>query len=307
MGSGYVVAISKNRLSQEAIYRKYSGNCKSETWFNTESPAYRFTNEPLNTLLENDLNVDGPALSVTAAGDYLCLLAGKGAKDIRSVDVSMRASYWAEYKFRGFSELPYAMFRSQFADKNARWDSFPFDLAVSKRARRFMRSFRESRNRLVETAKGVTDPYLFFRQGYAASSPCSTGYMNSHTYSQFQKRAAGACTRFYPIDLCAFVREEDVPGEFFTNIYLSNVLDHLTDPVTGLRDLGTRRMHTVLNPILRTLRPDGELVVNMQWGYRARDGFESALDMFGYDIEALPEAEDACGRMFIARSRARII
>ncbi len=283
-------------VNQDEINKRYSKlEDHSITHFRREFKAYRFTNEPLGDLLDVDLNLAGPVLTVTASGDIVCLLAGKGAKDIVAVDVSRYANAWVEHKFKAFCTMPYSEFERRFMDYDATWKTFPFDLPVSSEARTLFEQYKGVSKRLVATEE------IFQNQGFAASDPQLTGFRDRKTFERLQQHAQKASLRFYPVDIVALFREEQVHEGYFSTAYLSNVLDHVRD-VSGERyDFSSARMIKVVQPIVDHLRRDGNIVVNLQWGNRVKDGLEAALCEFDFRLETVPNKCGGCGYMYVAR------
>lgn len=302
-----VIAIPRQELilpTQDEIYQTYLSRTEgSSTWFGAKTPAYRFTNEPLADLLSERLNFEGKTFAVTASGDGIVLFAGMGAKKIDGVDVSLRASFWTEYKLRAVGTLPNEDFVERIASEDSQWKDFPFELPVSKTAREFMGKFRGSEYRLIDTAKGILNPYLFFDQGYAGSHLELAGYGQREYFERMQEGVQNADVRFFPSDLRGFFanRSDDEP---YSLVYLSNVLDHVTR-VPGDRrtlDMSPQAMQRVLEPIVENLDvPNGQIVLNLQWGYRAKPGAEEALsNLCGYKLRAVEQRTGGCGTMFIA-------
>lgn len=283
-------------VSQDEINKRYSTlEDSSITHFRRGFKAYRFTNEPLGDLLDVDLNLAGPVLTVTASGDIVCLLAGKGARDIVAIDVSRYANAWVEHKFKAFCTMPYSEFERRFMDYDATWKTFPFDLPVSSDARNLFEKYKGSSKRLVATEK------IFQNQGFAASDPQLTGFRDRKTFEILQEHARKASVRFYPVDMVALFREEQVPEGYFSTAYLSNVLDHVRDASGEHRDFSSARMIEVVRPIVEHLHRDGNIVVNLQWGNRAKDGLEAALREFDFRLERVSNKYDGCGYMYVAR------
>lgn len=288
---------------QNDINKKYHGLSEtSVTWFGRKTPAYRFTNEPLEDLLPVSLNLDGPVLCVTASGDALCLLAGKGAKEIAAVDVSSIANAWTEYKFQAFLSLSYEEFQQKFAKRDATWKTFPFDRAVSEDAQKIFDAYKKSTKSIICT----TD--LFMPQGYAASDPSLVGYLESkERYEAMQKAAQNTKVRFFPTDITTFFEQEYVPESSFTTIYLSNILDHTTKEGTkiGKRefDFSKERIHTVLQPVLRYLAHDGTIILNLQWDNRAYSSINDAL-ADSHSIERIAHGtHGGCGSMYVIKRK----
>ncbi len=297
-----MLGVSLHLRSQNEVNKSYHTLAEtSVTWFGRDTPAYRFTNEPLADILQATLNLDGPVLCVTASGDALCLLAGNGAKQIAAVDVSRIANVWAEYKFQAFLALSYDHFQTKFAQGDATWKIFPFELPVSEDAHRIFAGYRKSSKRLLETTN------IFMSQGYAASNPALVGYLQSEEqYKELQKRAQNTKVRFFPTDITTFFEHEYIPEGYFTTMYLSNILDHTTKEGAKVGkqdfDLGKERMMQVLQPLLHHLAPDGTIVLNLQWCNRAYKGIEEAVKELHFTIKHLPNTtHNGCGSMYILK------
>jgi len=285
--------------SQDSIYARYKKDePASVTIFNRQSRAYRFTNEPLADVLDAKLPADAPSLIITGAGDAPCLFAGMGSNEIHCVDISERSNAWCEYKFGAFTQMPYEKFSAALIDSHATWSTFPFDIPVSSLAKGIFEPHRESGKNLINTQA------IFFDQGYAGSIAESAGYTEQDRYAAMQQNAMHATIRFYLTDLTKFFEKERVPDGYFGAAYLSNMLDHTKDPETGLFDFSTTRMLPVLKPVTQRLRKDGAIVLNIQWGDRAKKGIDEALDQLGFGMRVLPNNYIGCGRMYVATRKA---
>lgn len=280
---------------QDAINARYREKSNhSITKFNGESKAYRFTNEPLKDVLTLNGELKGSALAVTASGDMLCILGGLGVNEIHSVDVSPYANAWAEYKFQGFLRSSFEEFSEAFLSGNATWKTFPFDLPVSDDAQLLFENLQGSEKSLEDSTE------IFQNQGYAASNPNLVGFTEESVYNSLHQNAQETSVHFYPIDLVGFFKEEDIPQGYFGVMYLSNVLDHVKSPISGSFDLSGKRMKSILQPIVEYLDEDGKIILNLQWGERAKEGVEEALSSLGFSLNKLPNETGGCGYMYVA-------
>jgi len=287
--------------SQDEIYARYEQLAgDSCTRFVHNSGAYRFTNEPLGDLLSVDLSLERPVLTITASGDPICLFAGLGAHVIDAVDVSYFANAWAEYKLQGLRSLEQKDFWRVFADEKSTWATFPFDLAVSAKAKSL---FTAKANSPSEKMIKATD--VFQNAGYAAANPHSAGCYDSKNYSSFQQPVRDASVRFYPTDFTTFYSVENVPSAHYGSIYVSNVLDHLRNHQTQDVDFSPRFMDPVIDALVSHVAGDGQLIINFQWENRALGGATTSLAR--HDFTLTPIARNSkytgCGAMYIAQKK----
>lgn len=281
--------------SQDQINSRYASlNEKSTTRFARDTKAYRFTNEPFADYLEARLNLDGPVLTITASGDPVCFFAGKGARKIDAVDVSKYANAWAEYKWHGFLTLNFEDFKKILVSNKADWLHFPFDLPVSKQARKIYAPFRENPGTVVNTED------LFLPEGYACSTPSSSGYIQKGRFEKMQEEAALASVRFYPADFISFFETEKTPLQQYSAIYISNILDHTVNPNTRESDYSEKTMAPLVTKLLHHLQDDGQLLLNIQWSDRAKPAISKALGDCGFSLTQLHNKHGGCGAMYIA-------
>ncbi len=290
-------------LKQNQLNARYEKLAReSQTWFNRDSGAYRFTNEPLEDIVGGRLNLAGPVLAITGAADIMPLLAGiapRGVlKSIDCVDVSCKANAWGEWKWQAFLNLSYGEFCAKLVEHEATWKTFPWNLEVSDQARKLYEPMKNSKKRLVETTS------LFMEAGYAAASPGCSGFIRPEIYRAYQEKAQGIEVWFHTADFATFFREQHSPGEGYATIYMSNVLDHICVAGHNNRDhldLSKNRMEPLISLLVDNLAPDGTIAINFQWGDRAKPGAEEVLREKGLRLERLPSVVGACGYMYVAR------
>jgi len=289
---------------QDRINDRYAQLAEeTQTWFNCNSTAYRFTNESLGDLLKANMNLEGHILTITASGDIICLLAGMRPKEaenfkIDSIDISKYANAWGEWKWQAFLNQDLKTFKRTLVRHEATWKDFPFDLKVSRDARALFEPKKGRSEKLIET----TD--IFQSQGYACSEPNSTGFIDKSRFEKIQKRAQGVDVEFYRSDFTTFFNAENVPEQHYSTIYISNILDHIIKPGTKPEerqlDLSEKRIDPLVNLLNKYLRKDGTIIINFQWSERAKQSSEKALDKFGLKLKTLKKNYWGCGFMYIA-------
>lgn len=285
--------------SQDDIYARYEKLAEeSRTRFGYQSEAYRFTNEPLGDLLSANLSLKGPVLTITASGDPICLFAGLGAQVIDAVDVSYFANGWAEYKLQGLRSLDQKDFWKNFADEESTWGTFPFDLPVSAKAKSLFAAKAKS-----PSEKMIRSTDVFQNAGYAAANPHSAGCYDPERYSSFQQRARDVSVRFFPADFTTFYSVENIPYRHYGTIYVSNVLDHLRNPITADIDFTAKFMDPVVDALVEHIARDGQLIFNFQWGNRALGGAVTSLARHGFMLSEIERNGEfaGCGAMYIAQ------
>lgn len=287
--------------SQDEIYARYEQFAQdSRTRFVHNSGAYRFTNEPLGDLLSADLSLERPVLTITASGDPICLFAGLGARVIDAVDVSYFANGWAEYKLEGLRSLERKEFWNRFADERSTWGTFPFDLPVSAKAKSLFAAKAQS-----PSEKMIKSTDVFQNAGYASANPHSAGCYDPQRYSSFQRRAQDVSVRFYPADFTTFYSVENVTPSYYGTIYVSNVLDHLRNPITAETDFTAKFMDPVVDALVEHIARDGQLIFNFQWGNRALDGAVTSLARHDFTLTPIERKDKfaGCGAMYIAQKK----
>ncbi len=264
---------------------------KEKSYFGLNSGAYPFTNEPLSDICSEKLNFNENSLVITSSGDIQILLAGLGAKNISSVDVSQKANAWADYKwtiFKNYSKEEY----NEILIINPTWNNFPIGLPVLNSSKNLFLKEKGKNHEKIYQSK------IFKQVKFSELKINSMGYLGKN-YDFFQKRLKEVNLNFHVGDLGNHNLIRGLEKKF-SFVYLSNVLDHLKGKNNLNYDFSKKNIIQTLKPIIESLDPFGQILYNFAWNERAIPGTIKALKYFNQSLRKIEKKTKGCGKMYIS-------